>query len=280
MTSLVAWVGVDHRKPASLNIASDSRISWKDAAVDLGHWNFGRKLFASRTTPDIFGYVGKIEFPVTALGQIVSGLESGLIPAHLDDASKKAVLIQQKLESAFFKLPKSQQKDALILHGAREGTRMRCEFRLWTIALSHTGIQVTSIHIPSTSSVLVIEGSGSKPIETWHTRWEASSQRGTSRAVFSAFCDALAEGRDSASGGAPQLVGIYRIGHGRTFGIIHEGRFWYNGVEFDQPSAAAASEIEWRNRLFERCDSTGKRLENAQAHHAPKGLGGRRKARR
>ena len=29
MTSLVAWVGADSRGPASLNIAADSRITWR-----------------------------------------------------------------------------------------------------------------------------------------------------------------------------------------------------------------------------------------------------------
>ena len=64
-TSLVVWVRVDSRGPASLHLASDSRISWGEPKTG-SHLIFGtfeRKVFASTRHPDIFGYCGDVAFP-------------------------------------------------------------------------------------------------------------------------------------------------------------------------------------------------------------------------
>jgi len=64
MTSLVAWVGVD-RKPGSLYLASDSRLTWtvRKGEAPVRKWDSGPKVFASRQTADIFRYWGFTEFP-------------------------------------------------------------------------------------------------------------------------------------------------------------------------------------------------------------------------
>lgn len=56
MTSLVVWTGVDSRAPASIYLASDSRLSWDNGDT----WDFGRKVFASHRYPDILGYYGEV----------------------------------------------------------------------------------------------------------------------------------------------------------------------------------------------------------------------------
>lgn len=66
MTAFLSWVGVDHRGPASLYLASDSRISWTDNEVRS--WDRGRKVFACSRTPDVLGYVGDVLFPSLVLG--------------------------------------------------------------------------------------------------------------------------------------------------------------------------------------------------------------------
>lgn len=268
MTSLVAWVGVDDRAAASLNIATDSRISW-DARRG---WNYGRKAFASRSTPDIFGYVGDVSFAVTFLSQVVDALEAGLAPS---DAATRFAWFQAWAQNAFFTLPPNNQPGVLFVYGTRENSGMASEFRMWTLELSSRGANPTALPTPARSSVLTLEGSGQAAIARWHARWESSSQGGTSRAIFSAFCDALSEGSDSLSGGAPQLVGLYRIRAGQTFGVIHEGKAWFNGAAPADIAVAQTLPIEWRNRLFERCDANGVLLPTAQRHHSPRGLGGK-----
>lgn len=41
MTLLASWIAVDSRKPSSIYILSDSRISWGSAAK----FDFGKKVF-------------------------------------------------------------------------------------------------------------------------------------------------------------------------------------------------------------------------------------------
>ncbi len=66
MTSLISWVAIDSRGPASFYVASDSRISWARDA----HWDMGRKLFTCRHSPDLFGYCGDVLFPSLLLSQV------------------------------------------------------------------------------------------------------------------------------------------------------------------------------------------------------------------
>ena len=70
MTSLVAWVASDSHGPASLNLASDSRISWTAGRSVVHHWDHGKKVFASATSPVIVGYVGDVLFPDARLAGV------------------------------------------------------------------------------------------------------------------------------------------------------------------------------------------------------------------
>ena len=63
MTSLIAWVAADDRGPASLNIATDSRISWDSGPLrSRTLWDQGQKVFASQREPILVGYVGDVLF--------------------------------------------------------------------------------------------------------------------------------------------------------------------------------------------------------------------------
>jgi hypothetical protein len=179
MTSLIAWIGVDSRGPASAYLASDSRISWASGA----HWDIGRKLFTSEKSADLF-----------------------------DDA----------------------------------------------------------VMLPSESVLVLTVGSGESTVARYDAAWRKTEVGRTSRAVFSAFCEALKSGADHFSGGAPQLVGIYRRGHGETFGVIYQGERYVLGVSISSDQAGKLA-VEWRNELFERCDGPSmERLEGAQRHSRPR----------
>lgn len=273
MTSLVSWVGVDSRGPASIYIATDSRISWGGNS----NWDAGRKVFASRSRPEVFGYVGDVLFPSLVLGQIADAIES---PETIDKPAAEArfARIANLIKSAFHSLPASEKRDFKIAYARRFGQGMRADFRFfslsWNAATSWTLLEE---EVPPTSGSIVIWGTGANAVEVWEERWNRSSQGGTSRAIFSALCDAIDSGRDPRSGGAPQLVGLYRIGQARTIGVVHEGRPYVFGLEAE-PADHSTDGLEWRNHLFERCDVNGNRLVTAQPHHSPKGLG--RSARR
>lgn len=267
MTSFVAWVGVDSRGPASLHLASDSRISWADKA----HWDCGRKLFACSTSPHIFGYVGDVLFPSLVLGQIAAAIETEMYKRDAL-ATDRFERIRQQVSRSFTGYPAFARKPFSIVHGTRQGEYMDCEFVLSVLSWSvDTGWKTISLDTPKMSSALWISGTGKNMIEQWQSHWDSSSQGNTSRAVFGAFCDALHGGVDPMSGGGPQLASLYRKGSGRSIGCFYRGAPYLYGMLID--SDPARMEIEWRNELFERCDSSGALISRAQKHHSPKGLG-------
>ncbi len=73
--------------------------------------------------------------------------------------------------------------------------------------------------------------------------------------------------------GAPQLVGLYRSGSAKQFGIVVDSKPFLFGLPLDKEVALQSLGTEWRNSVFERCDANGQVIEGAQKHGIPKGLG-------
>jgi hypothetical protein len=89
----------------------------------------------------------------------------------------------------------------------------------------------------------------------------ARNELGTfSRAVFTGFCDALVSGQDPFSGGAPQLVALYRHGAGMHFGTFLRGKSYFRGLEAthlflnDVIRAENSSEVHKHNRASSHSD--------------------------
>lgn len=268
MTSFVAWVGVDSRGPSSVYLASDSRISWGKDVV----WDYGRKLFASQRSPELLGYVGDVLFPSLVLGQLTSAIDIGSLLDGAASPSEKWTRIQAGIKQSFGAFPLSERRSFTVVYATRELEGKNCRFYVFTLSWDVVASwSEAAIPIPSISDNLSVLGSGAGIIQRWKQRWDSSSQGGTSRAVFSAFCDALHSGEDLLTGGAPQLVGLYRQGPGRAIGIVYKSKPFVFGLQ--TTAAHAPGGLEWRNTLFERCDPTGRVLAEAQRHHAPRGLG-------
>lgn len=276
MTSFVAWVGVDQRGPSSLYLASDSRISWNTSRG----WNAGRKLFACRNCPDVFAYVGDVLFPSLVLGQLAAAIDDGALYSRGADARNRFSSICAAIMEAFEAWPDEYCSPFTVIYGTRQNHGMASEFGLYSIDWSKIhGWSTQTFEMPGVSSSVLVQGSGEESIVKWQTRWNASDQGGTSRAEFSAFCDAIKSRGDVRTGGAPQLVAIYRVGAARTIGTIVGSRAYWLGRAVDVGAVAERSELEWRNSRFERCDVRGSPLPGAQSHHAPLGLGGNNKRR-
>lgn len=278
MTSFVAWVGVDTHGPASLYLASDSRISWSNpSSSNLATWDCGRKVFASQRMPDLLGYVGDVLFPSLVLGQIASAIDCGVMFRKGIMPAERFSRVRDAIEGSFAGLPSEHQRDLSIVYATREGTGTRSEFFAWVIHWAKTaGWTHEELRIPLVSGAIKLLGSGMYVVEKWRDRWDFSSQGRTSRAVFSSFCDALSSTTDPLSGGTAQLVGLYRIEAGRPIGVVQNGRPHLFGLPMDPAAIDPSAAVEWRSPLFERCDSMGRRLEGAQRHHKPKGLGNTR----
>jgi hypothetical protein len=269
MTSLVTWLGVDSRGPASIYIASDSRISWDNTVK----WDYGRKVFASQKHSIIMGFVGDALFPSQILSQITDLIDADLLCKEDELPIGWLEKIDQIIRQSFEAYPKSAQTCFEVVYSFRENEGMSANFYTFISGWkSKTGWFLEEPVMPGKSGIICLNGSGGKPIEKWHERWNyIDTVRGTSRAVFSAFCDALDSGEDIRSGGAPQLVALYRKGVGQSIGTIYKGVRYLFGLPISE--LPELQNIEWRNSIFERCDGqTMQRLEDAQIHKRPRGL--------
>ncbi len=127
--------------------------------------------------------------------------------------------------------------------------------------------------MPLESGLIEKVGSGSTSIRKWYEKWQKSDSMRTSRSVFSAFCDSIMNQEDPYSGGAPQLVGIYRKGPARTFGVIYKSERFFYGEKINEDDVENPNNVEWRNNLFERCDGkTTLLLEKAQRQPRPQNV--------
>jgi len=248
MTSLIAWVGVDSRGPASVYVASDSRLSKSSAK-----WDCGRKVFACNFSPDMFGYCGAVPFPSHFLGQLTQSIDAGLIFPKAAIPDQRLQILSERISDAAPGFP--EKGDFTIVYATRSGEGFRASFFIATVSWSPNKTTSRMYSIPAASDLVCAFGSGKPVVEEFNFAWKQSEVGRTSRAVFSAFCDAIASGSDKYSGGAPQLVGIYLRGSARNFGIFHNGTCHLNGM---RATETGNSNFECRNNLFECCDANGK----------------------
>jgi hypothetical protein len=268
MTSLIAWIGVDSRGAASAYFASDSRITWPGAGV----WDHGRKLFVCRRYAHVLGYCGDVLFPTQTIGQITEMIDSGLLTSPSDTVEECTEQIVSIMASAFKTYPPAAKQRFDILYCMREGETIPSRFHLRQITFDPADApRISPIKIPNRSAAVAVLGSGSQSVCARLKDWASSDVGGTSRAVFSAFCDSLRSGVDPHSAGPPQLVGLWRKLPPRTFGMIWQQRRYFYGVEVD--TTATLNDVRWYNELFEICSpDTLSRMPGAQPQPRPKGL--------
>jgi hypothetical protein len=261
MTSLICWTGVDSRKTSSIYMASDSRIS-----NGIKQWDFGRKLFASQLYPEIFGYCGDVLFPTQVLSQIVGMIDENILFDKDDSPSVKTEKVIDSLKRSLETYPFEIKFD--ILYGTRYLSEMVSEFQVSKLSYFNRSLVAETLQFPRDKSSLVISlGTGKTSIKKHVSKWEKSDAGSTSRTYFSAFCESLNSGEDQNSGGAPQLVGIYRIATGKTFGIIHDKKRYLNGHVL--PDNIMTNSISWHNNLLEVCDGDSLKL-NLKAKPQPR----------
>ena len=255
--------------------ASDSRISWHKSG--LNRWDTGAKVLASRCHPELFGYTGYALLPFTALTQACTAIDAGLRdPQAEKSADGKCDWLWNRIKEQTLSHPAGPDHDFTILYGVRTGTKTyihrrgrgneppvhddanpKATFDLYVLRWSSTSGTFQSSHYPvphSCSSILRLSGTGVGSIQAAQEVWLQSQGKGTSRTMFSSLCDALRAGTDNQSGGAPQLVGLYRQGPGRTIGVVTQKGTFFQGVPFrDHPGSA----VEWRDESFNPVDSRG-----------------------
>jgi hypothetical protein len=238
-------------------------------------WDLARKLFASRQYPELLGYFGDVLFPSQILGQAIELIDAGLLFAPDAAPATKFKAISSMVRGSFSAYPKEQGRHFSIVYCTREGAGMDCVFH--TVALAWTpgtGWSEAWIDIPHVSGIIKAFASGERAVQKWNSRWLKTSEGSTSRAVFGAFCDSLFSGDDSFTGGAPQLIGLYRKAAAQTVGVIYRGRRYLYGSPVGDELRIENGGVAWRNELFEICDGRSmQRAPKAQVHRQPRGLG-------
>ena len=262
MTSVVVWVGVDSHGPASAYVATDSRFSWQ-AARRVTTWDLGRKTFASARYPDVAAFWGDVLFPVVTLSQFFANLDAGVVAASVSSSEARFKALEAALRISFEAVPASQQRPFTIVYVSRDGSGMSGVFKVRALSwASGTTWTRDLLPLPSTSAAVRLGGSGAGVTQLHLQSWTESTQGGTSRAVYSAFVDGLLSGSDTHSGGAPQIVGLYRIGSGRSYGTVVGNKRFLHGAPVMW--APIGDQVEWRNELFERVSGdTRKRFPEA-----------------
>lgn len=271
MTTLLSWTGIDTHGPASIYIASDSRISWGAKKT----WDLGRKVFASRNEPEIFGYCGSVAFPIQILSQIVDLIDNGYYCIRNMPYEEKLEILRKEIERSYFSLPALQRGDCEILYATRVRDKMKSSFHAAKIIINKSSVSAEDIELPERSGIIACSGSGRSSLNSSYRMWidekhkEGNSRIRTSRSVFSSFCLSLKSQEDPFSGGAPQLAGVYRVGSAKNFGVIYNGKRFFGGLEIS-PEASMNDHVEWRNELFERCCGRSlEKLKSAQPQPEP-----------
>lgn len=266
MTSLAVAIARDSRGPSALYIITDSRITWRTPAE---RWDAGRKTFASHVGPDIFGYCGDAYFLPMALGQVLSMSTHGVVNFDSYPAEKRHELVLSLLARSISMIATRFALPMTLFHGARDGEFMASKFRLWRSEIRPTSLtwSDTELEVRDQSYLAVLDGTGASHVRTYEGKMQSTPAAGTSRAAIHAFCQSLHSGNDPYSGGAPQLVGLWRKGPAKQFGFCWHGKYFIAGMEV--PDSIEREKIVWFNNLFERCDGrTGRRIVGSASHRS------------
>lgn len=265
MTTIASELSIDARGPCALYIVSDSRITW---GKHENRWDSGQKTFASSKTPDIFGYCGSAFFPTQILNQVTRQIEAGILFNSNANARERHGRWLTTVQSSLNNSHGAVIEDFTLLHGSRNGDGMKCEFLLWKSTWSQKkGIWVDEeIKLSSQySQFLAVSGTGRKTLEARISSLSKEKDATTSRLAFQTLFSSIDAGDDKLSGGAPQMVGIYRVKPAQHFGMIWKNRRYFCGSEL--VAGSSYKNIEWRNEKFERADGRSKaRLRGAQKH--------------
>lgn len=268
LTTVIAWVAIDQRGPSSFYLASDSRITWGSRSR---RWDVGRKLFACKTSPDIFAYSGEVLFPSLVLGQLTEATDYQLLINNGEEPESRHAAFVRTIQVSLESRRRAPNYDFQILHAARSGEGLAAGFRLWQlsyVADSHSWSDDEIEVRTDRSGLVVVLGSGEISLREHVEKILSTSQGGTSRATFWAFCDALKSQDDPLSGGAPQLIGMYRTNGPKAFGLVYNGRRYFYGLPLHNNIRYDC--IEWRDVDFQRIDGeTMQIIPGAQRHGRP-----------
>lgn len=255
MTTLVAWISYPENAtpllPGAMYVASDSRITW---GSDASRWDAGRKIFCPVEQPHIFGYCGDVVFPSLVLGQITSAIDLQLLFAGGATADEKNGVVFDFIKGSHHRRRNAPEQDFKILHVHRSGVWPSTKYHTWIISYSASkrAWNCDEVSLPGNTDVVLALGSGGRIAELHNRNWATSDAGGKSRAIFSAFCDAIFSNEDKLTGGMPQLTSLYASRPPQPLGFVNHDQLFLHGMPIEKHDALKA--IQWCDRLFNRLD--------------------------
>jgi len=275
MTTTIAWTSYQNGKPSALSFASDSRLSWPQNGVS---WDFGRKLFWCKNSPDIFGFAGDVVSQSTVISQICEIFDYS-IAAHtgLDGVERHKVFVRL-LKSAVGELKGLKIEGINVLHGMRDDGNSQTRFRLW-----RTQKCANTKDWADNELTFKIDGLENKPDDPGQffgagsgaikhrTRWKIRSQEAgeTSRSIFRALVDVIDGEDDPMTGGVPQIVTLKTTGKAKPVGVYIDNERAVCGLRLG--ADGQGGDIEWRDEDFNYLSPAKlAHKSNAPAHHFKK----------
>lgn len=264
MTTLISWKGKDSQGIASVYLASDSRFSWEDGR----NWDYGQKVFGCMNFPEIIGYCGDVMLATSIINSLIVLIDNEIIYKNIISSDVKNRIVFEYIKEKFELFPKIS--DTTIVHIIKDSKN---EFSYYEIKYNSKNKCWTNTEDKSVmkkeSDLIKAYGSGEKFYKDNLIDSIKSGLHKTSRFYYMVFCNTLEEARDKLTGGAPQLIGLYR-GKNKAIpigAIWNEKRFIYGMKikdEFD------IKDFEWRNINFERYKATENQLvKGAQKQPMP-----------
>ncbi len=264
MTLLVGWTGIDSRGPASVYIATDSRVSWGSQ----DYFDHANKTFALREFPAVIGYCGDSLASHMLISQAIALVEALPVSCSTSLEGIVNVLIRLIIRN-YDKYPKQLSTgDFTIVVGGKSKVDSSGEFEFFRIDSAFEGIPKKSkLSLPEKSGPVVIAGSGRSRFEELYKANQSSANpnKSTSRDVFHSFFHTLRVCESPVIGSIPQIVRVIRKPYtGGTYcGVVADSKRYISGQLVDRD--IAPKDMPWFNDNFEVTDAeTALRKPGAQ----------------
>lgn len=266
MTTLISWKAIDSKKDImSVYLASDSRFSWGKHKF----WDHGQKIYRCINYPEVIGYCGDVLASVSIISSVIGLIDNEIIYKNETNSEEKHQKIFEYISNNFKSFP--IHSDTSIVHIIRD---MEGKFSYYEMQYKFKNKEWKSeIRNLETSDYLIgAYGSGANYYREQISENVKSDLYETSRFYYMVFCDFLKKSLDIQTGGAPQLVALYKgLNKPQNIGSIWNGIRYFNGIEIKENFDIR--NIEWRNENFERYKNTEiKIIEGAKVQPRPKNM--------
>ncbi len=256
MTLIASWVSADDKrkgkKLSALYFCSDSRFTWGGGiSSQQDVYDEGKKIFGCINSPELFCYCGDVQFPTFTIQPLIDEIDKGLFFKSDSEFDEKKNMLFSYFNQKLNDYPTDVLAHPFAIYYA---TCINYNFYCAKYSYDNSGLSFASISLPNESTLVFYDGSGSSQFhERWIERDNAKmNEHKTSRNVYRCVAEAIASGKDKMTGGSPQLMGIYRNGHLQPFGIIKDGKRFFQGRTL--LDSEQLDNIEWRNDNFERVE--------------------------